>query len=139
MAKRTIGSKNAGYVVAWYGDEILQALANEIDDAVFAAGEVLIERATAKAPRDEGTLQESGYVATAKKSNYKKRPHHKREVRPKGDGVAVAAFSAPHAHLVEFGTVKMSAQPFFRPAFDESKDNMADAAVIKLKEGLALR
>lgn len=138
MAKTT-GSKNAGYVVAWYGDEILQALANEIDDAVFAAGEVLIDRATAKAPRDEGTLQESGYVATAKKSNYQKRLHHKREVRPKGEGVAVAAFSAPHAHLVEFGTVKMAAQPYFRPAFDESKDNMADAAVIKLKEGLARR
>ena len=44
-----------------------------------------------------------------------------------------------YAHLVEFGTVKMAAQPFFRPAFDESKDNMADAAVIKLKEGLARR
>lgn len=134
-----MGSRNAGYVVAWYGDEILQALANEIDDAVFAAGEVLIDRATAKAPRDEGTLQESGYVATAKKSNYQKRAHHKREVRPKGDGVAVAAFSAPHAHLVEFGTTKMAAQPYFRPAFDESKDNMADAAVGKLKEGLARR
>lgn len=139
MAKRTIGSKSAGYVIAWYGDEILQALANEIDDAVFAAGEVLIDRATAMAPRDQGTLQESGYVATAQKSSYKKRPHHKREVRPRGDGVAAAGFSAPHAHLVEFGTVKMAAQPFFRPAFDESKDRMADAAVVKLKEGLMRR
>ena len=25
---------------------------------------------------------------------------------------------APHAHLVEFGTVKMSAKPFFRPTWD---------------------
>lgn len=25
---------------------------------------------------------------------------------------------APHAHLVEFGTVKMPAQPFFRPTWD---------------------
>lgn len=139
MAKRTKGSAQQGYVIAWYGDEILQALANEIDDALFAAGDVLIERATAKAPRDEGTLQESGYVATARKSSYKPRPHHKREVRPKGDGVAVAAFSAPHAHLIEHGTVKMSAKPFFRPAFDESKDKMADVAVGKLKEGLARR
>lgn len=139
MAKRTKGSKQAGYVIAWYGDEILQALVNEIDDAMFAAGEVLIDRAAAKAPRDQGTLQESGYVATAKKSNYQKRAHHKREVRPRGDGVAAAGFSAPHAHLVENGTAKMSARPFFRPALDESKDAMADAAVIKLKEGLARR
>lgn len=126
-------------MIAWYGDEILQALANELDDAVFAAGEVLIDRAAAKAPRDQGTLQESGYVATARKSSYKKRAHHKPEVRPRADGVAAAGFSAPHAHLVEHGTVKMSAQPFFRPAFDESKEKMADAAVIKLKEGLARR
>lgn len=30
--------------------------------------------------------------------------------------------SAPHAHLVEFGTVKMSAEPFLRPAWDATKD-----------------
>lgn len=136
---RTKGSRSAGYVVAWYGDEILQALAAEIDEAVFDAGEVLIERATAKAPRAQGTLQDSGYVATVKKSSYKTKPHHKREVRPRGDGVAVVTFSAPHAHLVEFGTVKMSAQPFFRPAFDESKEKMADAAVVTLKAGLQKR
>lgn len=29
---------------------------------------------------------------------------------------------APHAHLVEFGTVKMPAHPFFRPAVDEMRD-----------------
>ena len=35
--------------------------------------------------------------------------------------VAIAAVDrkiAPHAHLVEFGTSKMSARPFFRPAVD---------------------
>lgn len=136
MAKRTIGSKNAGYVIEWYGDEILHAVAALTDEAMFAAGEVLINRATAKAPRDEGTLQESGYVATASQSTYKKRPHHKREVKPKGEGVAVAAFSAPHAHLVEHGTSKMKAQPFFRPAFDESKQAMAEAGTAVLKKGL---
>lgn len=133
MAKRTVGGRAAGYVLEWYGDDLLQAIGEKLDNAMFAAGEVLIERATAKAPRDEGTLQESGYVATEKKSNYQKRPHHKNEVRPRGDGVAVAAFSAPHAHLVEFGTVNMSARPFFRPAFDESKDAMAGAAVSELR------
>jgi HK97 gp10 family phage protein len=35
--------------------------------------------------------------------------------------IAIAAVDrkiAPHAHLVEFGTCKMSARPFFRPAVD---------------------
>lgn len=136
MAKKTLGSRATGYVIEWYGDEILQAIAEEIEAAMFAAGEVLIVNATAKAPRDEGTLQDSGYVATANKSSYQKRPHHKNEVRPRGDGVAVAAFSAPHAHLVEFGTVNMKAQPFFRPAFDESKQAMAEAGVGVLRKGL---
>ncbi|HMR01768.1 MAG TPA: HK97 gp10 family phage protein [Candidatus Competibacter phosphatis] len=123
-------------MIEWYGDEILQAVAALKDDAMFAAGEVLIANATAKAPRDQGTLQESGYVATADKSTYKKRPHHKNEVRPRGEGVAVAAFSAPHAHLVEHGTSRMRAQPFFRPAFDESKGAMAEAGTGVLKKGL---
>jgi len=26
-----------------------------------------------------------------------------------------------HAHLIEFGTVKMAARPFIRPAFDQTK------------------
>lgn len=136
MAKRTSGSKAQGYVIEWYGDEILHAIAAEIEAAVFAAGEVLIDRAAAKAPRDEGTLAESGYVATKTMSNYQKKPHHKNEVKPQGDGVAVAAFSAPHAHLIEHGTVKMRAQPFFRPAFDESKNAMADAGVRSLRKGI---
>lgn len=35
--------------------------------------------------------------------------------------IAIAAVDrkiAPHAHLIEFGTCKMSARPFFRPAVD---------------------
>lgn len=31
---------------------------------------------------------------------------------------------APHAHLLEFGTSKMPAQPFFRPAVDETKNEV---------------
>jgi len=49
--------------------------------------------------------------------------------------VAIAAVDrkiAPHAHLVEFGTSKMSARPFFRPAVDSHGgkviDNIKDGA-----------
>ena len=38
----------------------------------------------------------------------------------------------PHAHLIEFGTSKMSARPFFRPAVDAHRgkvvDNIKDGA-----------
>lgn len=132
MTKRTKGSKQQGYVVEWYGDEIEGALQGEIDDALFEAAQALVELARAKAPRDKGTLQDSGYAASATKSTYVKRPYHKGERRV-GRGVAVAAFSAPHSHLIEFGTRKMSAQPFFRPAFDGGKRAMVDAAMSKLR------
>jgi len=49
--------------------------------------------------------------------------------------VAIAAVDrkiAPHAHLIEFGTCKMSARPFFRPAVDANGrkviDNIKDGA-----------
>ena len=43
--------------------------------------------------------------------------------------VAIAAVDrkiAPHAHLVEFGTSKMSAKPFFRPAVDAHGGKVID-------------
>lgn len=135
MAKRTFGSPAAGYTVQWYADEILQAVDGEIDDALFEAVNELVERARAAAPRDKGTLQESGYASSTTKSTYVRRPYHKGQRKP-SHGVAVAAFSAPHSHLVEWGTRKMRAQPYFRPAFDSGKEAMANAAVVKLRERL---
>ncbi len=136
MAKRTKGSRAQGMVIDWYGDILIKELDDDVTQALFEAAKVVIELATPKAPRDEGTLQESGYAATINQSTYIKRPHHKREVRPRSKGVAVAAFSAPHAHLIEFGTVHMSARPFFRPAIDEGKDDITAAAVTTLRKGL---
>jgi len=43
--------------------------------------------------------------------------------------VAIAAVDrkiAPHAHLVEFGTSRMSARPFFRPAVEEHKEGIVN-------------
>lgn len=40
---------------------------------------------------------------------------------------------APHAHLIEFGTVKMAARPFFRPGVIESQD----AAIARIQERIA--
>lgn len=132
MAKQ-LGSRQQHYTVEWYGDEILNALDEEIDDALFDVANTLVELAKAKAPRDKGTLQESGYASSTTKSTYVKRPFHKGQRRPR-HGMAVAAFSAPHAHLVEFGTRKMAAQAFFRPAFDGGKNAMIEAGMRKLRD-----
>jgi HK97 gp10 family phage protein len=39
--------------------------------------------------------------------------------------VAVDRKIAPHAHLLEFGTVRMSPHPFFRPGWDSVKDHVS--------------
>jgi len=123
--------------ITWYGDNIANLIHARINDALFVACQLLVDAAAPKAPRDEGTLQESGYVATADDSNYRFDPkRYEKEVRPQYDGVAVAAFAAPHAHLIEFGTANMRAQPFFRPAFDEQRQEMGLTATALLLEAL---
>lgn len=42
--------------------------------------------------------------------------------------------SAPHAHLVEFGTVNMPAEPYLRPAFDSGKEEAARALENQLRK-----
>lgn len=49
--------------------------------------------------------------------------------------VAIAGIDrkiAPHAHLIEFGTSRAPAHPFFRPAIDESMPKVIDG----IKDGL---
>lgn len=41
---------------------------------------------------------------------------------------------APHAHFVEFGTVKMPAEPFLAPAFDSEKERAVTAIADKLRQ-----
>lgn len=42
-----------------------------------------------------------------------------------------------HAHLIEFGTVKMSARPFMRPAWDSTKDAVLASISEELWKSLA--
>jgi HK97 gp10 family phage protein len=55
--------------------------------------------------------------------------------------LAIAAIDrkiAPHAHLLEFGTVKMRPHPFFRPAWDENREKankMVQDGIKQLIEG----
>ena len=121
------------YKITWYGHDLLDDIARGLNDAVFESGEVIINAATSKAPVKEGVLRKTGYVSTRTKSSYQKRKGHRNEVHPRDDGMAVAAFSAPHAHLVEFGTVNMGPQPFFRPALDEVQGGLSVTIANSLK------
>jgi HK97 gp10 family phage protein len=42
------------------------------------------------------------------------------------------------AHFVEFGTVKMSAQPFMRPTFEQEKSTVEQIMADEIRRGLGL-
>lgn len=85
--------------------------------------------ATAKTlvPVDDGDLRDSLKVTT-KLSRRQQSIQNKALAQGKASVQLFAGASAlPHAHLVEFGTSAMAAQPFMRPAWDQQK-----SAVLKM-------
>jgi HK97 gp10 family phage protein len=46
------------------------------------------------------------------------------------------AYAARYGRLVEFGTVKMAAEPYLRPAFDSKKSEAVEAIKAKLIAGI---
>lgn len=95
--------------------------AKAVPSALDQAGLLVVRRAKQKAPVDTGTLRASIM---------------KIDVSPaEVDAVAFADYSV----YVEFGTYKMTAQPYMTPALDESKDQIEELighAVITTLEGV---
>ncbi len=102
--------------------------------ATRAAAKVVAEEAKERVPVDTGLLKKSIGVAKAKKSDTKTN-HIKFYVVPKSKilltskvsvggktGKLKAKVNAYYAHMVEFGTSKMAARPFLRPAFENAGD-----------------
>jgi HK97 gp10 family phage protein len=77
-------------------------------NALFAGAQVILRHAKELCPVDTGFLRDSGYIENA------------------GDD-AVVTFDAHYASYVEFGTRKMDAQPFLRPAIDDNEEEIISA------------
>lgn len=84
-------------------------LAFTVDDLMEGALVIAIE-AENNCPVDTGFLRSTVFVQQA------------------GEDVEIG-FTAEYASYVEFGTYKMAAQPFLRPAFDEAEDAALSAIV----------
>lgn len=119
----------------WNGDDLLSTIQGNSEDALFAAGEILLETAVALAPEDDGDLKASGYVATVSKSSYKAGAGNNRQIKPKANE-AVVGFSRFYAMFLERGTSRMAARPYMRPALDQRKDDLAKEAIKRLGDGL---
>ena len=73
--------------------------------------EVILNYAKDLCPVDTGYLRDSGFIDDQQEND------------------VVIGFSAEYASYVEFGTYKMEAQPFLRPAFDEAETEALSAIV----------
>ena len=106
--------------VEWRPEQITAEIEKRAMDRLEIAAGYVMRRARQNVPVDSGRLRDSIRV-----------------VRLKGDprlNVRVYAGNrkkreeggAFYAHMIEFGTVKMTAKPFLRPAFNECKGRIKD-------------
>ena len=122
--------------VVWHGDELLALLREHLDDALFEGAKVIQEAAQSRAPVGKTKkLRASIYAASFTKNNYKKTGKTDRRIKPK-KGTAVIAAGAFYAGWVEYGTRKMHARPFLRPALDENKNEAMKKVADYLKTKL---
>ncbi len=89
---------------------------------------------------DTGSLRDSVIVKKIPKSQTTLTSEHivtfRGRGKPRINKKGVKQEQAPHAHLVEFGTVNMSAEPSLRPAFDTDKGKALQAMVDRLTRRL---
>lgn len=94
---------------------------NVLRRALRNAAKPTAAAAEAMAPRGPtGNLQASISIGT------KLKPSQRGDSSLSGVQLYIGATSPPgyHAHLIEFGTVKMTARPFMRPAWDSTQQQV---------------
>lgn len=104
--------------------------------ATNAGAQAIRKIAVTKAPKDTGNLRKNIIVKRIPPNETNLASQHIVTVRQgrltdrqKERGLEDAFY----AKFVEFGTVKMSAQPFLRPAFDQGKEPAVQAIKQRLK------
>lgn len=105
------------------GDLLLKQI-KSLGDIDVTAGiingmEIIKEDASNRAPVDTGNLSRSG------------------SVEEKGVNNVELIFNTPYALFVEYGTAKMSAQPYIRPAMEAGKNALMQEVKKSAEEYLA--
>jgi HK97 gp10 family phage protein len=93
----------------------LEALELEFTPQDLQAGAlVIIDRAQQLVPVDTGFLYNSAFVQV-------------------GSEDVLFGFNAEYASYVEFGTYKMAAQPYLRPAIDDAEQDALNAIMVSIQ------
>lgn len=124
--------------------EIASKNGGPVRRALLKAAQVFVVDARARAPRgsDERASFSNLFRGKHKFGTLKASIRAKRDPDPRSSGVTERYTVGPtrkawYAHLVEFGTVKQSAQPFMRPAYEHNKAEALNVFMLALAEGIA--
>lgn len=121
--------------------------AKELDKAFKqlprATAKSVLRRALKKAAKPTAVAAESlaplgptGNLRASIEVSPRLKKSQRRGGRPEGVELYIGS-TAPHAHLLEFGTVNMPAHPFLRPAWDSTKQRVLDAIESEIWESLS--
>jgi HK97 gp10 family phage protein len=98
----------------------------------------MADHAKSLAPVEDGTLRDSIRVGTTL-TRRQKSMHTK--LGPDDVEIFMGAGGLPQAHMMEFGTVDVTARPYMRPAWDRGKDDLlqrvADSLWVEIEKAAA--
>lgn len=109
--------------------EVARALGPDaVEKLAIKCAEIIVEDSRRRAPEDTGTLKKAHIAKLLDRWGANPAPAVAKVNYSSRESVP----AAPHAHLVEWGTSKMAARPYFRPAVDSK----GPVAAKRLREGL---
>lgn len=106
-----------------------------IEDVLLSGGYVFEGAAKPLTPVDTGFLRASIYTSSPRVNGYAAALAAARSFNPDGEALppaqperlqVVVAVAAEYGAPVEYGTSRMAARPFLRPAFDANRNRVAD-------------
>lgn len=116
--------------------ELDQDIQKKVARAATNAGAQVIKRlALQKVPVDTGNLKKHIVARRQRRPDRKLTSQHAVTVRHKGKGVVGSPYQV--GIFNEFGTVKMSAKPWMRPAFEQGKHQAMEAMLKRLRDRIA--
>lgn len=119
-------------------DELAKGAAEQVRPAAQAGAQVLYDEVQARVPVKAKATTRKGKVlppGALKASIYQVYSKDNSGSRHATYHVSWNAKKAPHGHLVEFGTSRMAARPFLRPAYDAKVKEALETANRAWNEG----
>lgn len=145
MAARVevVGLRELGAKMRALGDKVAKRLAGRATGkAAGVIKKAAIQKVVSNPSVESGSLRDAIVTKKLPKSETTDTAAHIVAVRIRGSlrkskgGKRVKQATAPHASLVEWGTVKMPAEPYMRPAFDNNKERALTVMVDTLRTGI---